>query len=183
MKRELASMKASGRTLVMLRQAATATAALRCYEAIVAAAYAGGSASDVGSGLTAAIISSVSRAAGVKAPAPSSKPGPRSGGGGADRVPPQVVAIKSLGYRGTNVRLLYRVTDNSGRSSDKVGVFAGGKLLTRSGWNAFGPANGKLYFFDFPAPASMAGAYTFCVQSRDPSGNISKASCAPVILQ
>lgn len=185
-KRELASMKATGRTLVLLRQAATASAALRCYETLAAAAYAGGSAVDVGSGLTAAIIGGVSRAAGVKAPPAPAKGAP--GGqqtrrtSGPDRTAPEVEAVKSGGFRGTNIRLLYRVQDDSGRSSDKVGVFAGSRLLTKSGWNAFGPANGKLYFFDFPAPASMGGTYTFCVQSRDPSGNVSHPSCAQLVV-
>lgn len=185
-KRELAAMKASGRTLVMIRQAATASAAINCYESLAAGGYSGGRAVDAGSGLTAAILALVAHAAGVAAPAtPAKSPGAPSrpsGGSSADRAAPRVAAVRSAGYRGTNVRLYYRVTDNSGRSSDKVGVFSGNRLLTKSGWNAFGPAQGKLYFFDFPAPASMAGTYTFCVQSRDPSGNVSKPSCAPVVL-
>lgn len=184
-RRELAGMKTTGRTLVMIRQAATASAALNCYQSLVAAGYAGGRAADAGGGLTAAILSLVGRAAGVAvpaAPAAPAAPSRPSGGSRADRTPPRVQAIKSGGFHGTNIRLLYRVTDNSGRSSDKVGVFAGKRLLTKSGWNAFGPANGKLYYFDFPAPASMSGTYTFCVQSRDPSGNVSKPSCAPVVL-
>ena len=39
--------------------------------------------------------------------------------------PPRVQAIRSGGSRGTNIRLLYRVTDDSGRSSEKVAVFSG----------------------------------------------------------
>jgi hypothetical protein len=101
---------------------------------------------------------------------------------GPDRTPPRVQAIKSGGYRGTTIRLLYRVADDSGRSSDKVAVLSGSRVVTQSGWAPFGPANGKAYYFDFPAPASMAGTYTFCVQSRDPSGNVSKPSCAPLVL-
>jgi hypothetical protein len=185
-RRELAAMRSTGRSLIMVRQAATATAALNCYQSLAAAAYPGGGARDSGSDLVGAILGLVSDAAGVKGPVtPAPKPGGTtpSAGGGADRVAPRVQAIKSGGYRGTDIRLLYRVTDNSGRSSDKVAVYAGNKLLTKSGWNAFGPANGKLYFFDFPAPASMIGSYTFCVESRDPSGNVSKPSCAPLVLQ
>jgi hypothetical protein len=41
---ELAAMKAAKRTLVMIRQAATATASLQCYSSLAAAAYTGGTA-------------------------------------------------------------------------------------------------------------------------------------------
>jgi hypothetical protein len=99
-----------------------------------------------------------------------------------DHAPPHVVALKSGGHRGTKIRLLYRVTDASGRSSEKVTVFAGRRVLTRSRWAPFGPARGKLYYFEFPTSASMSGTYTFCVQSRDPSGNVSKPSCARLVL-
>src|SRR4051794_38741730 len=119
-KRELAGMKASGRTLVMIRQAATASASLDCYQTLASAAYSGGRAADAGSGLTATIIALVTRAAGAAAPiAPSKKPAPSraGGGGGTDRTAPRVEAIRSAGYRGTNIRLYYRVSDNSGRSS------------------------------------------------------------------
>ena len=43
---ELAAMKAAERTLVMIRQAATATASLSCYSSLAAAAYTGGTALD-----------------------------------------------------------------------------------------------------------------------------------------
>lgn len=184
-RRELAAMKKAGRTLVMIRQAATASAALQCYQALAAAAYTGGGSADAGSTLVNVIQTLVGRAAGVRAPAvPAATT--KTGGGtkktGRDRTAPHVTAIKSGGYRGTNIRLLYRVTDDSGRSSERVSVLAGSRVVTKSGWAAFGPADGKLYFFDFPAPASMSGTYTFCVQSRDPSGNVAKPSCAPVVL-
>src|SRR5256885_6009148 len=75
--------------------------------------------------------------------------------GGTDQTPPRVHALRSSGERGTNVRLLYRVTDESGRSSEQVSVRSGSRVLTESGWAPFGPATGKLYYFEFPAPASM----------------------------
>jgi hypothetical protein len=56
------------------------------------------------------------------------------------------------------------------------------RVLTKSGWAPFGPARGKLYCFDFPTSASMSGTYTFCVQSRDPNRNVSKPSCAQLVL-
>jgi len=47
----LASMKASGVTLLMVRQAAGATASLQCYQSLAAAGYTGGAAKDGGSKL------------------------------------------------------------------------------------------------------------------------------------
>ncbi len=182
-RRELAAMKAAGRTLIMIRQAATASAGLTCYGSLAAAAYDGGAARDGGSNLVSAIVGLVGRAVGVKAPAvPATALSKKKPSRGTDRTPPRVTAVKSAGYRRTDVRLLYRVTDDSGRSSEKVAVLAGSRVVTQSGWAPYGPSNGKLYFFDFPAPASMTGTYRFCVQSRDPCGNVSKASCAPVVL-
>jgi hypothetical protein len=102
--------------------------------------------------------------------------------GGGDQTPPRVHALRSAGEPGTKVRLLYRVTDESGRSSEKVAVRSGSRILSESGWEAFGPATGKLYYFDFPVSPTMSGTYSFCVRSRDPSGNISKPSCAALLL-
>ncbi len=48
-KRELAGMQAAKRTLVMIRQAKTATASLACYSTLASLAYEGGSARDGGS--------------------------------------------------------------------------------------------------------------------------------------
>jgi hypothetical protein len=99
----------------------------------------------------------------------------------ADGTPPRVHALRSSGKPGTKVRLLYRVTDEGGRSSEKVAVRSGSRILSESGWADFGPAEGKVYYFEFPAPQAMSGTNTFCVQSRDPSGNVSKPSCASLI--
>jgi hypothetical protein len=103
--------------------------------------------------------------------------------GGVDQTPPRVHALRSTGEPGTTVRLLYRVTDESGRSSEKVAVRSGSRIVSQSGWAPFGPATGKLYYFEFPAPAGMSGTYGFCVRSRDPSGNLGKPSCAALILR
>ena len=181
--RELSGMKANGRTLIMVRQASTASVALHCYESLAAAAYRGGAARDAGSDLTGAIAGLVAAAATLPGPpTAAANPGTTTRAKGPDRTPPHVQAIRSGGDRGTTIRLLYRVTDDSGRSSEKVAVFSGNRVLSQSGWAAFGPADGKTYFFGFPASASMNGIYRFCVQSRDPAGNVSKPSCAPVIL-
>ncbi len=169
-RRELLDMRAAGRTLIMLRQVSSATVALQCYESLARAAYRGGAARDRSFDLGGLIRTLVARAV-----APSSV-------GGADRTPPRVEALPSRGERGERIRLLYRVKDDSGRSSERVAVYSGGRVLTRSGWAQFGPATGRTYYFDFPAPSSMSGRYRFCVESRDPSGNISQPSCDTVTV-
>src|SRR4051794_832360 len=189
-RQELVGMKVNGRTLIMVRQASTASAALDCFQGLTEQAYQGGAARDAGSNLTGVIEALVGRAAKLAGIKPTSLParGSTSGrprptaGGGADRTPPRVQALRSGGTRGTNIRLVSRVTDDSGRSSDRITVYAGSRVLTQSGWAPFGPANGKAYYFDFPSSASMAGTYRFCVTSKDPSGNVSRPSCAPLIV-
>jgi hypothetical protein len=192
-KQELVGMKVNGRTLLMVRQGSTATVSLDCYESLAAAAYGGGNARDAGSDLIGAIEGLVTRAARIAGlPAAPAKAKTRSRAStprqqapartSADHTPPRVTAIKSGGTRGTTIRLYYRVSDNSGRSSDKIAVFAGSRVLTQSGWAPFGPANGKAYYFDFPSSGSMAGTYSFCVQSRDPSGNVSRPACAVLLV-
>jgi hypothetical protein len=59
----LASMKAAQRTLIMVRQAATASTSLQCYESLAAAAFAGGAARDGGSDLITVIEALISAAA------------------------------------------------------------------------------------------------------------------------
>ena len=103
-----------------------------------------------------------------------------SSGGGADRTPPRVAAVKSGGYRRHEHPAVYRVSDNSGRSSDKVGVFAATRLLTKSGCNPFGPANGKALLLRLPGPREHGGDVRVLRPSRDPSGNVSRPSCAPL---
>jgi len=188
-RQELIGMKVNQRTLIMVRQASTATVDLHCYETLAAASYGGGGAQDAGSDLIGVIVGLVEHAAAARvvaaAPSGGSRPAERSAPaktGRSDRTPPHVVALKSGGNRGTNIRLVYRVSDASGRSSERVAVYAGTRLLTESGWAPFGPSTGKAYFFDFPSSPSMSGTYTFCVTSRDPSGNVSKPSCAPLLV-
>lgn len=189
--RELRGMKTAERTLIMVRQASSATVALQCYQSLAAAAYRGGAARDGGQDVVGVIQALVARAvssAPQTQPQAQTRPKPApqkskpSSAGRADRTAPAVRALPSGGYGGTTIRLLYRVSDASGRSSERVAVYSGDRVLTKSGWAAFGPAAGKTYYFDFPAPSSLSGRYRFCVQSRDPSGNVSAASCNTVTV-
>jgi Mg-chelatase subunit ChlD len=183
--RELREMRKAERTLLLVRQASTATVSLQCYQSLAAAAYRGGAARDGGSDVVGAIASLLERIV-SEAPRTTTRPRPKAPqpktGTGIDRTAPSVHALPSRGARGTIIRLLYRVKDASGRSSERVTVYRGGTVLTKVGWAPFGPATGATYYFDFPAPSSLTGTLRFCVQSRDPSGNISTRSCAAVTV-
>jgi Mg-chelatase subunit ChlD len=59
----LAQMRAAQRTLIMVRQAATATASLDCYKSLAAAGYAGGAARNVGENLIPVVEALIGAAA------------------------------------------------------------------------------------------------------------------------
>ena len=59
----LAQMRAAQRTLIMVRQAATATASLDCYKSLAAAAYTGGAARNVGDNLIPVVEALIGAAA------------------------------------------------------------------------------------------------------------------------
>jgi hypothetical protein len=59
---ELAGMKAAERTLIMIRQASTASATLACYQGLAAGAFSGGTAVDEGTALAATIVTEIENA-------------------------------------------------------------------------------------------------------------------------
>lgn len=187
--RELAAMKREGRTLLLVRQASSATVALQCYQSLAAAAYRAGAARDGGNDLVgtiqaliARVVADAPRTTPAPKPKPTTKPAQKPTGTKTDRDPPEVQALASSGYGGTTIQLQYRVKDASGRSSERVTVYDGSRVLTKSGWVAFGPATGAIYYFGFPTTSSLAGTFRWCVQARDPFGNVSKWSCATVTV-
>lgn len=103
----------------------------------------------------------------------------------SDRIAPRVRALASDGQRQDGVRLRYKVVE-AGRSSREVAVVYSGrkKLATISGrMDALDPD----VLFDFlvwrPRSSIRPGVYRFCVTSLDPSGNVSRPSCAAVRLR
>ena len=101
-----------------------------------------------------------------------------------DTKAPVVKALASSGKAGTKVKLRYRVSDASGKTSDQIKVYNGSKVVG-SGTTKLGPAiAGRVYTVGWTAPSSLAGrTLRFCVRSRDPSGNVSGWSCAQVKLR
>jgi hypothetical protein len=115
-------------------------------------------------------------------PPPPPPPGPPPPPPGGDTTPPRVQALVSTGRRGGTVKLRYTVTDDSGQSADTLRVFRGRAAIARLS-TGLGPASSAyVYFVRWHAPRRR-GAYRFCVQSRDPSGNVSRPSCARIRLR
>jgi len=164
-KTELAGLKSLGFSLIMIRQASTASASLECYASLAALAYKGGAARNGGEDVLGVVEALIEKAV-VK-----------------DTKAPVVKALASSGKAGTKVKLRYRVSDASGKTADEIKVYNGTKVVG-SGKTKLGPAvAGKVYSVTWTPLASLAGrTLRFCVRSRDPSGNVSGWSCAQVKL-
>lgn len=101
-------------------------------------------------------------------------------------VPPDVVAptakaLPSTGRRGTTVKLLSSVSDDSGEVQVVEQVLAGSKVVAtikRSGY-----VRGATVSTPWKAPARAAGAYRHCVRATDRAGNASAVSCAKLVLR
>lgn len=165
-KAELAGLNGLGFTLIMIRQASTASTSLECYQSLVKLAYKGGAARNGGEDVLGVVEALIEKAV-VK-----------------DTKAPVVKALASSGKAGTKVKLRYRVSDASGKTSDEIKVYNGSKVVF-SGKTKLGPAvAGKVYSVRWTPRASLAGrTLRFCVRSRDPSGNRSGWSCDRVAVR
>jgi hypothetical protein len=96
--------------------------------------------------------------------------------------PPEVLPVPVYGKRGPKVRLEFSVWDDSGRSRAEVRVY-GARLALLAVLNdpmtkAIGPAD--LHSVVWHRPKTLrVRPLKFCVVGIDPSGNQSKANCAP----
>lgn len=97
----------------------------------------------------------------------------------ADHIAPKVRALPAAGVAGEPVRLRYRISDASARTRESATVYAGSKELVeiRGAMHALDPDT--LYYF-LTWQKAAAAASRFCVTSTDPTGNVSKPSCAPL---
>jgi len=99
-----------------------------------------------------------------------------------DPAPPRVRALASTGTLGHVVRLRYRVTEDSGQSRETATVFRGSTPLAMVRGTLHEVDPDALYSF-LPWRATARGALRFCVTSRDPAGNRSTPSCAPLQIR
>jgi subtilisin family serine protease len=100
-----------------------------------------------------------------------------------DTTRPKATALLSKGKRGHVVKLLSRVSDDSGSVKIRDQVKQNGrviKTLTTSGFvSAAAPRVG---YFGWKAGPRLTGTITHCVRAQDRSRNVSAVSCARVAL-
>lgn len=99
-----------------------------------------------------------------------------------DRISPHVKALPARAQSGKTTKLRFRVGDNSGRSREVVRVYGANFFLYASIVSLMERARGStLDSVRWRAPAHIDETkLRFCVLARDPAGNASKASCAPL---
>ena len=101
-----------------------------------------------------------------------------------DTTAPRVVAFAATVKRGKRSRLTYFVSDDSGRSSEKIVVYKGRKVLARLAAAEHVATAGTVRAVTWKVPAKLAlGKRRFCVTAADASGNASAPSCAPVTIK
>ena len=101
-----------------------------------------------------------------------------------DIVAPTISALASKGRKGRAIRLLSRVSDDSGEVSVVEEIKLGRKVVARLKPVWFSAAaRSKTIAVAWKAPASATGAYQHCARAVDRAGNSSAASCARVILK
>lgn len=103
-----------------------------------------------------------------------------------DVVAPTISALASTGRRGRAIKLLSRVSDDSGEVSVVEEIKRGRKVIARLKPVWFSSATqGKSVAVAWKAPTSpsASAAYQHCVRAIDKAGNSSAASCARVVLK
>jgi subtilisin family serine protease len=92
---------------------------------------------------------------------------------------PTVRALAASGRRGSLVRLRYRVSDNSGRTRDRIQVFRRSRRVSTF---RFKLGRTGAFSVRWRAPSSGVG-FRFCVRAWDATGNASRPSCARIRLR
>lgn len=100
----------------------------------------------------------------------------------ADTTPPKARALASKGRRGHLVKLLSRVSDDSGQVKIRDQVKQNGRVIKTFNSGFVAAATTQTGFFNWKAPAAIKGTLTHCVRGQDKTGNLSAVSCAKVTL-
>jgi hypothetical protein len=95
-----------------------------------------------------------------------------------DLSPPYVVALPSSGRANSVIHLRYRLSDDSGRSRERIRVRRGGQVIATVRTALARITNGDIYYSTWRAPTGASATLSFCVVAWDPSGNQSTPSCA-----
>ena len=101
-----------------------------------------------------------------------------------DLVAPSATALPSSGRLGKALKLVSRVSDDSGQVSVVEQVKRGGRVIATMKRKGFVAASGPTSVSAlWKAPATAKGSYTHCVRATDRSGNVSAPSCARIRLK
>ena len=90
-------------------------------------------------------------------------------------------AFPAQGRHGKALRLRYKVSDNSGQTSERITVFRRTRKLKAFTRPLRATENQIAYWVVWRA--GRAGRYRFCVRATDGSGNRSLLRCAAVLLR
>lgn len=100
-----------------------------------------------------------------------------------DTTAPVVQALRSRGWRGWRARLRFRIDEASRRTTDTVLMRdAAGSVVRRVSTELGRAVPGVTYYVSVKVPRWYRGG-SFCVQSTDPYGNTSPASCARLLVR
>jgi hypothetical protein len=99
-----------------------------------------------------------------------------------DTTPPTAKALPSSGKRGSLVKLLSRVFDDSGEVKIREQVKQNGRVIKTLATSFVAAATLKTGYLDWKAPKSIGGTITHCIRGQDRAGNLSPVSCARVTL-
>jgi thermitase len=113
--------------------------------------------------------------------APPPPPPPPPAPSTRDTTPPVVHVYAASGRRHTSVRLRYRVYDNGGRTSERVLVYRGKKVLKTFSRPLRTTDATVAYWATYTF--RVRAAYRFCVRATDASHNASALRCAAVRIR
>jgi subtilisin family serine protease len=99
-----------------------------------------------------------------------------------DTTAPKARALASSGKRGRVVRLLSRVSDDSGQVKIREQVKQSGRVIKTLTSGFVAATSGQTDYFNWKAPAKIRGPIQHCVRGQDRAGNLSLVSCAKVTL-
>ena len=100
-----------------------------------------------------------------------------------DVAAPTVKALRTTGRAGNYVGIRYRLRDDSGSTRERVRVFRPNGRLLWSYETELAPSQaGRVYWVPWQAPRGVGLKLRFCVRAWDEAGNVSRRSCAPLVL-
>ena len=98
-----------------------------------------------------------------------------------DVVAPTVTALGGKGRQGRTIKLLSRVSDDSGEVGVLEVVKLRGKVVARFKTTWFTSAtHGKTVSIAWKLPPNASKGYQHCVRAVDRAGNRTTSSCAPI---